>query len=70
MTLVDLFNSQKENKEKYNFIIYFKDNDIINTIVKITFSQLKTIIGLSLDYNKIEYTISGPNVVMIEIKDS
>lgn len=70
MTLLDLFNSQKENKEKYNFIIYFKDNDIINTIVKITFSQLKTIIGLSLDYNKIEYTISGSNVVMIEIKDS
>lgn len=70
MTLLDLFNSQKENKEKYNFVIYFKDNDIINTIVKITFSQLKTIIGLSLDYNKIEYTISGSNVVMIEIKDS
>lgn len=70
MTLVDLFNSQKENKEKYNFIIYFKDNDIINTIVKITFSQLKNIIGLSLEYNKIEYTISGSNVVMIEIKDS
>lgn len=70
MTLVDLFNSQKENKEKYNFVIYFKDNDIINTIVKITFSQLRTIIGLSLDYNKIEYTISGSNVVMIEIKDS
>ena len=65
MTLVDLFNSQKE---KYNFVIYFKDNDIINTSVKITFSQLKTIIGLSLEYNKIEYTVGCSNVVMIEIK--
>jgi hypothetical protein len=70
MILVDLFNLQKENKEKYNFVIYFKDNDIINTSVKITFSQLKTIIGLSLEYNKIEYTVSCSNVVMIEIKDS
>lgn len=70
MTLHDLIKEQIENKEKYNFIIYFKDNDIINTIVKITFSQLKTIIGLSLEYNKIEYTISGSNVVVIEIKDS
>lgn len=70
MTLVDLINSQKENKEKYNFVIYFKDKDIINTNVKITFSQLKTIIGLSLEYNIIEYTVSCSNVVMIEIKDS
>lgn len=70
MTLVDFINSQKENEEKYNFVIYFKDNDIINTSVKITFNQLKTIIGLSLEYNKIEYTVSYSNVVMIEIKDS
>ena len=42
MILRDLFNSQKENKEKYNFVIYFKDKDIIN---------------ISLEYMKIEYTI-------------
>lgn len=70
MILVDLFESQKENEEKYNFVIDFKGYDIINTSVKITFSQLKTIIGLSLEYNKIEYTVSVSNVVMIEIKDS
>lgn len=70
MTLVDFFESQKENEEKYNFVIDFKGYDIINTSVKITFSQLRTIIGLSLYYNKIEYTVSGSNVVMIEIKDS
>lgn len=70
MTLVELFESQKENEEKYNFVIDFKGYDIINTSVKITFSQLKTIIGLSLEYNKIEYTLSASNVVMIEIKDS
>lgn len=70
MTLVDLFESQKENEEKYNFVIDFKGYDIINTSVKITFSQLKTIIGLSLEYNTIEYTVSVSNVVMIEIKDS
>jgi hypothetical protein len=44
MTLIDLFNSQKENKEKYNFVIDFKGNDIINTSVKITFSQLKKLL--------------------------
>lgn len=68
MILLDLINQQKKNKERYNFIIYFKGVDIINTSVKITFSQLKTIIGLSLYYNKIEYTINSSNVVMIEIK--
>lgn len=41
MLLVDLFESQKENEEKYNFVIDFKGYDIINTSVKITFSQLK-----------------------------
>ena len=53
MTLLDLINSQKKNTERYNFIIYFKGVDII---------------GLSLEYMKIEYTINSSNVVMIEIK--
>lgn len=70
MTLRDFLKSQEENKRKYNFVIYFKDKDIINTSVKITYSQLKTITGLSLDYKQIEYTVSGSNCVMIEIKDS
>lgn len=68
MTLLDLINSQKKNTEIYNFIIYFKGVDIISTTVKITFIQLISIIGLSLEYMKIEYTINRSNVVMIEIK--
>lgn len=68
MTLLDLINSQKKNTERYNFIIYFKGVDIIKTTVKITFFQLISIIGLSLEYMKIEYTINSSNVVMIEIK--
>lgn len=68
MTLLDLINSQKKNTERYTFIIYFKGVDIISTTVKITFIQLISIIGLSLEYMKIEYTINRSNVVMIEIK--
>lgn len=68
MTLLELINSQKKNTERYNFIIYFKGVDIIKTSVKITFFQLISIIGLSLEYMKIEYTINSSNVVMIEIK--
>lgn len=68
MTLLDLINSQKKNTERYTFIIYFKGVDIISTTVKITFIQLISIIGLSLEYMKIEYTINSSNVVMIEIK--
>lgn len=68
MTLIDLINSQKKNTERYNFIIYFKG--CILYTVKITFIQLISIIGLSLEYMKIEYTINSSNVVMIEIKDS
>lgn len=68
MTLLDLINSQKKNTKRYNFMIYFKGTDIINTTVKVTFIQLLSIIGLSLEYMKIEYTINSSNVVMIEIK--
>lgn len=68
MTLLELINSQKKNTERYNFIIYFKGVDIINTTVKIKFIQLLSIIGLSLEYMKIEYTISRSNFVTIEIK--
>ena len=70
MNLLDLIKSQKENEQKYNFVIFFKDYDIINTTQKITFIQLFSIIGLSLESMKIEYTITRANVVMIEIKDS
>lgn len=68
MTLLELINLQKKNTERYNFIIYFKGVDIIQTTGRITFIQLFSIIGLSLEYMKIEYTINGSNVVMIEIK--
>lgn len=68
MTLLDLIKSQKENEQKYNFVIFFKDVDIINTSQKITYNQLISIIGLSLDAMEIEYTLISSNVVMIEIK--
>lgn len=69
MTLLDLIKSQKENEEKYNFVIYFKGADVINTSKKITFIQLGAIIGLILEHKKIDYTISKSNVFIIEIKD-
>lgn len=67
MSLIDLIKSQKENEEKYNFVIYFNDVDVINTSIKITFNQLINIIGLSLENKKIEYTLFR-YLVMIEIK--
>lgn len=70
MTLLELIKSQKENEEKYNFVIDYKDCDIINTCNKITFKQLFTIIGLSLEDKKIDYKVTKCNVVMIVIKDS
>lgn len=70
MTLLDLIKSQKENEEKYNFVIYFKDYDVINTSVKITFKQLMSIVGLSIQDKKIEYKKGNYNVILIEIKDS
>lgn len=70
MTLLDLIKSQKENEEKYNFVIYFKDYDVINTSVKITFKQLMSIVGLSIQDKKIEYQKGNYNVILIEIKDS
>ncbi len=68
MTLLDLIKSQKENNEKYNFVIYFKEHDIINTSAGITFRQLMSIIGLSIQCKKIEYKKGKCNVIMIEIK--
>ena len=67
MSLIDLIKSQKENEEKYFFVIYFKDVEVINTSIKITFNQLINIIGLSLENKKIEYTLLE-NLVVIKIK--
>lgn len=55
--------------KKNIILLYFKDVDVINTSIKITFNQLISIIGLSLENKKIEYTVFK-YVVMIEIKDS
>ena len=35
MILLDLINSQQKNTETYNFIIYFKGVEIINTTTRI-----------------------------------
>lgn len=67
MSLIDLIKSQKENEEKYFFVIYFKDVEVINTSFKITFNQLINIIGLSLENKKIEYTLLE-DLVVIKIK--
>lgn len=70
MTLLDLIKSQKENEEKFNFVIFYKGDDVINTSVKITFKQLMSIVGLSIQDKKIEYKKGNYNVILIEIKDS
>lgn len=70
MTLIDLIKSQKENEEKYSFVIFFKGDDVINTSVKITFKQLMSIVGTSIQDKKIEYKKGNYNVILIEIKDS
>lgn len=62
-----LLNHKKKMKKKYNFVIYFKDVEVINTSSKITFNQLINIIGLSLENKKIEYTLLE-YLVIIEIK--
>lgn len=69
MTLLELIKSQKYNEQKYHFVIYFQDCDVINTSIKITFRKLFTIIGLNLENKKIVYT-TFLDLVMIEIKDS
>lgn len=69
MTLLELIKSQKDNeKKKYDFVIYFKDCDIINTSIKITFNQLISIIGLGLENKEIDYKIVSSNLVGIYIK--
>lgn len=42
-------------KKKYNFVIFFKGYDVIRTSDKITFRQLMSIVGLSIQDKKIEY---------------
>lgn len=68
MTLIDLIKSQKENEEKYNFVIFFKGYDVIRTSDKITFRQLMSIVGLSIQDKKIEYKKGKYNIIFIEIK--
>lgn len=68
MTLIDLIKSQKENEEKYNFVIFFKGYDVIRTSDKITFRQLMSIVGLSIQDKKIEYKKGKYNIIFIKIK--
>lgn len=71
MTLIDLIESQKENDEKYYFVIYFKKIDIINTSKSMTFRDLCSILGLALECCIIEkYHIYKINLVVIHLKDS
>lgn len=68
MTLIDLIKSQKENEEKYNFVIFFKGYDVIRTSDKIIFRQLMSIVGLSIQDKKIEYKKVSTILFFIEIK--
>lgn len=71
MNLLDLIESQKENDEKYYFVIFFKKIDIINTSKAMTFRELCSIVGSDLEGCIIEkYHIYKINLAVIYIKDS
>ena len=40
MTLLDLIKEQIENKDKYNFVIFYNGKDVINTYNQMTFRKL------------------------------
>lgn len=68
MSLLELIKLQKDNEKKYDFVIFLKDCEIINTCNKITFNQLNHIIGLGLENKEIDYKIVSSDLVGIYIK--
>lgn len=69
MTLLDLITQQIENKDKYNFVIFYNGIDVINTYNKMTFRKLQFYVGFDLGQLKVEScNIYNSKIVHIKLK--
>lgn len=70
MTLKEMIENNRYNTKTFNFCIVINDKfDIINTAIKITFNDLRDIIGLSVVSMEIEdYQVIQKNLIHITIK--
>lgn len=71
MTLLDLIKEQIENKDKYNFVIFYNGKDVINTNNQMTFRKLQYYIGFDLEnIEVVSYKIYKSKIIHIKLKDS
>lgn len=73
MTLGKLIRTEIINDTKFNFCIYIKDlkYDIITTVVKISFRDLREILGIFIMSKEIESLEQFENgIIHIKLKDS
>lgn len=73
MTLGKLIITEIDNDTKFNFCIYIKDlkYDIITTVIKISFSDLREILGIFIMSKEIESLEQFENgIIHIKLKDS
>lgn len=73
MTLGKLIITEIDNDTKFNFCIYIKDlkYDIITTVIKISFSDLRKILGIFIMSKEIESLEQVENgIIYIKLKDS
>ena len=73
MTLGKLIRTEIDNDTKFNFCIYIKDlkYDIITTVIKISFSDLRKILGIFIMSKEIESLEQFENgIIYIKLKDS
>lgn len=69
MTLIDLINQQKANKDKYNFVIFYKGIDVISTYNQMTFIKLIYYVGFDLGLLEVEScNIYKSKIVHIKLK--
>lgn len=69
MTLVDLITQQIENKDKYNFVIFYNGIDVINTNNQMTFRKLQFYVGFDLGELKVaSFTIYKSKIIHIKLK--
>lgn len=68
MTLYDLIEKEIINQEKYHFCLFYRNYDFINTNDRITYSDLRRIIGLSISFMEIDNIYKGKNVINIKLK--
>lgn len=71
MTLKEFIENNRYNTKTFNFCILINDTiDIINTKIKITFNDLRDIIGSSVVCMEIEdYQVYSTNIIQIKIKN-